>query len=337
MPKLPSWRRPGPLIALFGILLLVLYLSAGSTEWMTFARLWNALLSGPDALHGSPDQVLFWHLRLPRAVAAILVGASLGSAGAAFQALFRNPLADPYVIGVSSGAAVGGALATVFGLATALGGLALVAFAFASAIATLVLVFALARAGATLNVSSLLLAGVTVGACLWAVITLILVLAGQDAVQVLSWLLGDLRATNWLHVATISVVFIGSFFVLLSTARSLDVFALGEESATTLGVDAERLKRKVLISGACMTSAAVSIVGIVGFVGLFVPHIVRTIAGSRVSRVMPLSALAGACALLLADLAAQRVVPDREINVGVVTALVGAPFLFIALRKRNSS
>jgi iron complex transport system permease protein len=297
----------------------------------SFPSMFGALFDGPGQ---EPSQVVLWQLRMPRFVAAALVGGGLGVVGAAFQALFRNPLADPYILGVSSGAAVGGAIASLLPLAYAFGGLSSFLAAFCTAAIGMLAVIAMARRVAgRVQLASLLLSGVAVGSFLWAAVTLVLVLAGQDSNRVLFWLLGSFSGMGWGKVAVLALVTVGGCLQLLRSSRQLTVFATGEETAMRLGIDTERLKRSALFVGTAVTAVAVSAVGIIGFVGLFVPHIARRLFGPDLRVSIPASFLIGAGGMAAADLVAQRVLGGQEINVGVVTALVGAPFLVTVLRK----
>jgi iron complex transport system permease protein len=324
-----SLKRPW--LWLFGLLAVVGVLHMIGAGAFGLGDMARALFSGPG---GSPSQVVLWELRLPRFVAALLVGGGLGVVGACFQALFRNPLADPYILGVSSGAAVGGALASLLPAALLLGGLITFLAAFATAVTGMVAVIAMARKVAgRVQLASLLLAGVAVGSFLWAAVTLVLVLAGQDSSRILFWLLGSFSAMAWSKVVILAIVTLGFGLVLFRNARTLTVFATGEEVAMRLGIGTEGLKRSTLIGGTAIAAAAVSAVGIIGFVGLFVPHIARRLFGPDLRRSMPASFLIGAGGMAAADLIAQRALGGQEINVGVVTALVGAPFLVSVLRK----
>lgn len=329
MPRTPSSRRKW--LWLVGLLLCVGVVHMIGAGAFSLPDMATALFAGPG---DDPSQVVLWNLRLPRFVAAALVGGGLGVVGAAFQALFRNPLADPYILGVSSGAAVGGAIASLLPAAYAFGGLTTFAAAFTTATIGLLFVVAMARRVAgRVQLASLLLAGVAVGSFLWAAVTLVLVLAGQDSNRVLFWLLGSFSAMSWEKSGILAVVTLIGCFSLYRSARKLTVFATGEDTALRLGIETEKLKRSTLLVGTAVTAVAVSAVGIIGFVGLFVPHIARRLFGPDLRIAVPASFLIGAGGMAVADLFAQRVLGGQEINVGVVTALVGAPFLVTVLRR----
>lgn len=311
---------------------------------MSPATVVRELLRGPVE-DGGPENTIVWSIRLARACGCALVGAILATVGSAFQALFRNPLAEPYVVGVSSGAAVGGVLAMTLGFGTALAGLVMPLFGFLGGMAALGLVFGLARRRGTVDVTTLLLAGVVVGNLLSALLSLILLAAGNDTNSVLRWLLGSTTPMFWNRVALLAVALGVGFVVLFVQARRLNAFAVGEEAAQRLGVQIGRLKGTVLVAGTAMTAVAVGSVGIIGFLGLVAPHLARRLLGVDWRWSMVGSAMLGSVLLLASDLVAQRGVglvgglltgrpyPELELPVGIVTALLGAPFLLVLLRK----
>lgn len=315
-------------------LAVLLHLSFGSHYVFSPLEVIRLIFSEPVGDEMQRNSVVLWELRLPRALGSILIGASLAVVGACFQALFRNPLADPYVVGVSSGAAVGGVLALLFGLSTGWG-LGSMGFAFLTAMATLGLVILIARAQGALNLATLLIAGVAVGSFLWALITFLLISSGQDAGKVLFWLLGDMRAITFQRITSLSVITLLGFLLLWKNGKALTLFSVDENSAANMGVSTERVKWTVLLIGSAMAASAVSAVGIIGFVGLFVPHITRKIVGAQLTSLIPASAILGATILLIADLLAMRAIPGVEINIGIVTALIGAPFLLVLLRSKR--
>jgi len=276
---------------------------------------------------------IVWELRLPRVVLAALVGASLSVAGVALQGMIGNPLADPYTVGVSSGAAVGAGGALLLGWGTAWGGLALPASAFACALLTMLLVFALARTGGRLSVTSFLLAGVVAGSFLWSVMTLLLSLAGQEQRVILAWLMGRFWDADWTKAALLAPFAVGGTIAFSLCGRGLDAFAFGEDTARSVGVSTERFKTGVFALAALVTAVSVSVSGIIGFVGLVVPHTARALVGPPHRALVPVAALLGAILTVLADLLARVVRPGEELPVGVVTALVGAPVFCVLLRR----
>ncbi|MGH2737313.1 MAG: FecCD family ABC transporter permease, partial [Actinomycetota bacterium] len=276
-----------------------------------------------------------FELRIPRVLLAMVVGAALAASGAVFQALFRNPMADPAIIGVSSGAALGAIAVIILGGGVLAGGLGVPAAAFAGALAVSFLVYRLARIGPAVQVATLLLAGIAVAALISAVISLVMAFAGQEIRSIYFWLLGGLAGRGWGALAT-SAPLVGVGAVLaLTTVRDLNLMALGEERAAQLGVEIERFKRRSLATGALMTAAAVSVAGVIGFVGLMTPHILRLVLGADHRRLVPASILGGAAFMVLADLAARTVRAPEEIPVGAVTALLGGPFFLYLLRRER--
>lgn len=275
---------------------------------------------------------IVWSLRAPRAVLAFLVGGSLGVAGAALQALVRNPLADPFLLGLSGGAGLGAVVA----LATHLSGpWALPLAAFAGALGALALVYRLGLVGgAALDPHILLLGGVAVGAFAAAITTAIVALA--DAAELRNaflWLWGGLSAASWDTVVVLAVYAPLPLAVLFAAARPLDLLALGEESARYLGADVERVKRRVYLAASLLTAAAVAVSGVIGFVGLVVPHIARLAWGHQHRALLPAAFIGGGALLVLADTLARTVVAPRELPVGVVTALIGVPVFALLLRR----
>lgn len=307
---------------------LLLHLAIGSVYFFSPTTIFREIFWREDE---SAAGAILWNLRMPRTIAALFLGANLSIVGATFQALFRNPLADPYVVGVSSGSAVGGVLAVVLGIPIGLG---MVSLAFFTGLTGLMVTVAMARRQGSIVLSTLLISGVAVGSFLWAVISFLLLAAGQDANRVLFWLLGSLSGMDWTRAQMLFWVTLLGGFGVWTQSRALTVFSLGEETAKTLGVPTEFLKRNVLFLGSALTATAVSCVGIVGFVGLFIPHIARRIVGADLKGLIPACALLGSTLTLMADLLAQRIIPGSEINLGIITALIGAPFLFFVLKKQ---
>ncbi|MBI2058497.1 MAG: iron ABC transporter permease [Nitrospirae bacterium] len=282
----------------------------------------------PDPAGNSARDLIIRQLRLPRVVMAIIVGASLASVGASLQSLLRNPLADPYLLGVSSGAALGAVIGIEIGVGASTG------FAFAGALAATVLVFVLATRHHRLDPQTLLLAGVVLNSILGAAMTLVMIFLQPHQIQsVVYWLLGNIRPAGWAPLAFLSLGLIVGFGLLFSQARALDLLAQGEESARQLGVRTERCKVIVLFASALLTTLAVSFNGLIGFVGLIVPHAARFLFGPDNRLLVPASALLGAGVLVCADTLARTVLSPTELPVGALTALAGGPFFLLLLRK----
>ncbi|MFI6372136.1 FecCD family ABC transporter permease [Streptomyces sp. NPDC050546] len=285
---------------------------------------------------GELDRVaesVLWNVRFPRIVLALLVGASLGCAGALMQGVFGNPLAEPGVIGVSSGAAVGAVGAIALGV-NVLGTWTVSVFAFVSGLVTVLLVYAMSRSGGRTEVVTLILTGIAVNAFAGALIGLFLFFADTAAVnQIAFWQLGSLSQATWPKVLAVLPCAVLGLAVAPLYSRRLDLLALGERPARHLGVEVERLRIVLVLVIALLTAAAVSVSGIIGFVGLVVPHLLRMLAGPGHRFLIPGSALLGALVLLAADLTARTVAAPAELPLGVLTALLGSPFFFWLLRR----
>jgi iron complex transport system permease protein len=275
-------------------------------------------------------------LRLPRVLLAVLAGAGLAAAGAAFQALTRNPLADPAVLGVASGAALGAVLGQMAGLeGSLLATFGLSAVAFAGALAAAAVVYLIASVGGRLPIQTLLLAGVITGLFFSAAITLVISLVDFARLGgILHWLMGSLGALGYRPVAVMAAGCALGIGAIYSQARALNLLALGEESALQLGVEAERVKRVIFVAASLLTGVVVAHTGPIGFVGLIVPHAVRLAVGSDNRVLIPATTAAGASFLVLADTLARIVARPAELPVGVVTAFCGAPFFIYLLRTR---
>ncbi len=293
-------------------------------------EVWGALRGrGDDATR---DIVL--RFRLPRTLLAWLVGGGLALAGATFQALLRNPLAEPYILGISGGAAVGAVLALALGLTT-MGSGALPVAAFLGALLAILLVFQVARsADRSLDVRVLLLAGVVVGAFFAAVIALILSLSDAATIRsAVLWMMGSVAGADMRDVIVAAAYTLPAAAVLMGLGRALNLLSVGEETALYLGTDVERVKRVAFVVASLITAAGVAVAGVIGFVGLIVPHGLRLVVGSDHRALLPLSFLTGAAFLTLADIVARTLLPPTEIPIGVVTAFVGVPVFLVLLRR----
>jgi iron complex transport system permease protein len=279
---------------------------------------------------------VIWQLRLPRIILGSLVGAALGLAGATFQGLLRNPLADPYILGVSSGASLGAAIAIAFGVQLSFAGLhALPLFAFLGALIATLIVFMLGMQKGRLPLATLLLAGVALSSFLSSLISLIVLFSGQRMGPIMFWLMGGLDRANWSSVAQILPYLLLGAGLLMWHARNLNAFAFGEDTAGHLGVNVEAVKRILFVAASLLTASAVAVSGVIGFVGLITPHVVRLLRGPNHRSLLPLTMMLGAIFLVAADTIARTVVAPQELPVGVVTALCGAPFFLHILRKQK--
>jgi iron complex transport system permease protein len=336
---LPSWRRRVWSIAGLALLLLLAVIgatAAGSADILPseFGRVWLDRLAGAGS--ASAVTTIIMDIRLPRALLAALVGAALAVAGAAYQGLFRNPLADPYLIGVAQGGALGATAGFLIpGLALAAGIWSVPLLAFAGGLGAVVVVYLVARTGKSVPVTTLILAGVALGAFLAAITSYLMVRSGDQLHGILAWLLGRLSTGSWEQVAVVAPYSLAGMAVVWLYARPLNVMQLDDEQARQLGVEVERVKLILLGAATLATAAAVAFCGIIGFVGIIVPHFVRLVWGPDHRFLIPLSALCGAIFLVLADTLARTVLAPVEVPVGVVTALAGAPFFLWLLRRQK--
>jgi len=285
-------------------------------------------------------RAVFFDVRLPRVLAAALLGGALTVAGVVFQALLRNPLADPYVLGVSGGASIGGVLAMLFGFggaASLLGELAVPAFAFLGALGALFLIEWVATVGGKLTVYTILLTGAIFNAFASALIYFIQTIASLEQLHaIVFYLMGSVPMLDYRGVGLLAVTSVLATLALLSMARDYNALTIGEEGAAQLGVDVERIKRRTFILGSLLTGMAVSVAGMIGFVGLVVPHLLRLLLGPDHRLLLPAAFFGGGAFLVLADLVARVAVAPGELPVGVVTALVGGPFFLYLLRRKGS-
>jgi iron complex transport system permease protein len=280
---------------------------------------------------------VLWDIRLPRVALGVVVGASLAAAGALMQGSFANPLAEPGVVGVSSGAALGAVVQIAIGLTLA-GTWSLAAFAFLGGLATVGLVYVSARSEGRTEVITLVLSGVAINAFAGALIGLLTYVSSDAQLRSITfWSLGSLAQATWSKVGVVAPLALTGLVCAMTQARRLDLLALGERSARNLGVDVERLRIVTLAVVALLTAASVAVSGVILFVGLVVPHVVRMITGPGHRLLLPASALAGATVLVVADVVARTLVAPAELPLGVLTALIGSPFFFFLLRRTRAS
>lgn len=323
--------------ALVGITVLSIGVGAVSLTPETVVRVLRA------GSHASPpgDSIahsIVWHLRLPRALLAVLIGGGLGAAGAAFQGLFRNPLADPYTVGASSGAALGATLAIAFRWSEGGAGFGPVPLAaFVGSLGAVAAVYAIAQVGGRTPVIALLLAGAAMSTMLGAMVSLVAMLNDRALHEVFSWLLGGLGGRSWPHLQASGPYLIAGPIAFLFLARPLDALACGEVTAVTLGLPLTRTRGLIVGLASLVTAAAVAVAGTIGFVGLIAPHLARLIFGATHERVLPASVVIGAMLLVLADDVARTVIAPVELPVGIITALLGGPFFLYILKTRKAS
>lgn len=323
-----DWLISAAIFLLLGAMF-VLSLLAGRV-WLPPGDVWHGLWSPGDNLAST----IVTQLRLPRAVLALEVGAALGLSGAVLQGVTRNPLAEPGLLGVSLGAALGAVIAVYFGFATHYTTAAPL-FGLSGALLASLLTFALGRGGGTIT---LVLAGAAVSALAAAAISLALNLAPNPyaAYEITTWLMGSLADRSWVHVILVTPFILLGSVMLLFTSRALDALALGEAQAQSLGVSLPRLYGLAVFGTAAAIGAATAVTGVIGFIGLVAPHLVRPLVGHQPSRVLLPAALSGALLLLIADVATRLIHVDTEMKLGVLTSLIGTPFFFwlvVRLRK----
>ena len=295
------------------------------------SAVWHGLTGSLD---GTYDMIV-WKIRLPRVMMAALVGASLALAGTAYQGIFRNPLADPYLLGVASGASLGAAVVIAFSVSVPLlAWLGIPVMTFIFGLITVFLVTMLARRGNNIPMVSLILSGAVLGSCFTAATSFIMLIAREQAASVLAWLLGSFALSSWSKLASVLPFMLVAALAIMLSSRALNLLQLGDEQAAQLGLPVERFKVVLISLATLATAAAVSVSGIIGFVGLMVPHAVRLSVGPDHRTLVPLSGLLGALFMVLADLLARTIISPAEIPIGVITALVGGPF-FLYLLKRE--
>ncbi len=338
----PRRARAGALLLGLTIALVVLVVVAGASGAfrVTPAEVLGSVLHRLGLPWGTPPDALgedvLWQIRFPRVALTVLVGGSLGCAGALMQGTFSNPLAEPGIIGVSSGAALGAVVIIVSGLAP-FGTWSITAAAFAGGVATVFLVYAASRQDGRTEVITMVLTGIALNALTGAVLGLLTYFSDDAQLRSITfWTLGSMAQATWPKVAVVAPLAIGGMVLAPLFSRRLDLLALGDRPARHLGVDVEGTRRTVLVLVAVLTASAVAVSGQVLFIGLVVPHLVRMVAGPGHRLLVPASGLAGATILVAADLAARTIAAPAEVPLGVLTALVGSPFFFWQLRRMRS-
>ena len=274
-------------------------------------------------------------IRLPRILLGALVGSALAVAGTTMQAIFRNPMASPYILGISSGAAFGAALAFVLGLNILLGISAVTLLAFLFTLLTTYLVYTIAKGGERTSVETLLLTGIAVGSFFSALVSLLMYISGEKLSTIWFWLMGGLWASDWNKLLFITPMIIFGIVALSLVSRHLNLLLMGEETALNLGLEVETFKKIIIILASLITAAAVSVCGIIGFIGLIIPHMMRILVGPDHRILLPSSCLVGAIFLVWVDTLARTIIAPVELPVGIITALFGAPFFLYLLRRRK--
>lgn len=325
-------RSPYLFSFLFLALALLLSIAIGSV-FISPAEIWRSLTG-----HGAETSfAILWKIRLPRTVLVLLTGAGLGISGASYQGLFRNPLADPYLIGVASGAALGAVIAMSIPWQYSFLGLLIVPLAaFITAFLTVAVVYTIARIGHTVPTTNLILAGVAVSSFATSLTSFLMLRSTDDMRRALGWLLGGSIQNGWTSIFAILPFIVVGVGFLLASGHALNLLQFGDDQAQQLGLNVTRTRTTILIAASLVTATAVSFSGIIGFVGLVVPHLMRMWVGSDYRRLLSLSLISGATALLIADVISRVVLAPQEIPVGIVTALTGAPFFLWVLRRSKN-
>jgi iron complex transport system permease protein len=334
--------RAGLVTVAFLVAALVIGLAVGAVP-IGVGTILRSILAHVPFLHVHQpavfDRDILWQVRAPRVVLAGLVGGMLAVAGASYQGVFRNPLCDPYLLGVAGGAGLGATLAIVYASAAAAGSTWTVPLAaFVGALAAVIVTYALGRSvGATQMTGALVLAGVTMATFTAAVQTFVQQQHTQQLQNIYSWLLGGFSTATWRDVAICLPYIAISSLVLVLHRRVLDVFSLGDDEAASLGIDVPRARLAIVVAATLGTAAAVSVSGLIAFVGIIVPHTIRLLVSTSYRAVVPLSLIAGAGFLVLADVVARTVLSPAELPIGVVTAFLGAPFFAVVLRTSRAT
>jgi len=290
----------------------------------------GCLLGSVDISSFAPaDKYILYYIRIPRVLMCIVAGASLAICGASYQAVFRNPLADPYILGVSSGASLGASLAIVFGIDRMLLGVPFMAFVFA--VATVFFIIKLSKVGGRMHITTLILAGISFNFLFSAIISIIMFMDREDMHKIYFWTMGSLSGVKYSDIAIVSIFTFAGLFVLLLLSKRMNALLLGDMSAQSIGINVEKTKKSILLTSTLVTAAVVSYCGVIGFIGLVVPHIVRLIIGGDNRKILPFSFLGGMIFMLMADIFARNLVAPNELPIGVITSVIGAPFFLYLL------
>lgn len=340
-------RSPVRFLFLLAVLLLATFflavfigakgpIGSDDSDEMHYSELFDAILDKDSERLPYSTTAIVWAFRIPRVLLAGLVGASLACAGTAMQAVFRNPMADPFIIGVSSGAAIGASSAGLIGLTVVVGSFTKPVLAFACAIVTVFFVYRMGTIRGKVHVETLLLSGVAVAAFLGAIVSFLMYSAGQQFHELLLWLLGSFAEPRWSYVWMMLFPALAGVIIIFLYGRELNALLLGEETAHNLGANPEALKKLMLAVAAFVTAGAVAFTGIIGFVGLIVPHMMRILVGADHRVLVPAATLFGASFLIWADSLARTLLPGEELPVGVITAMCGGPFFLYLLRRSRT-
>lgn len=295
-------------------------------------------LGFPVQIENSIQKVIIWEIRMPRIIMGALAGMALAVAGTIMQAIFRNPMADPYILGLASGASVGASIAIIAGGTIGfLAGYTLPVFAFGGALVTIILVYYISNIRGLVRIDTLLLSGIAVGSFMAAVTSFFTYISGQHLRPIIFWLMGGLSLSegDWDSVFIAAVIIIPTCLLCMTFTRQLNLLLLGEETAQYRGLDTQKVQKLLLVLASLITGVAVAFTGVIGFVGLIIPHLIRLITGPDHRILLPTSSIIGASFLIIADVIAKTIIYPTELPVGIITALCGTPFFLYLLRKQK--
>lgn len=332
--------------AIIILFLIIIIVSSIGSARVPVAQTYKLVLNGIPLIRNLVDisdinpnyRIIIQDVRLPRVFLAVLVGMALSASGVMYQGLFRNPMADPYIIGISSGASLAATLAIIAGFSTGISGVSgVIVAAFAGALAVSFIVFNISRGkGGYISVLTLILSGIAIGSLCSAGTSFLMMIGGENLHRVVFWIMGSLTTSQWIQVKIVGpVIIIGCIGLFLYT-KDLNIITLGEKRAKQLGINVELMKNIIIVITSFVVAAAVSVSGIIGFIGLVVPHMMRIIVGPDNRVLLPVSTLSGGIILLLADTLARTIMSPREIPVGIITALLGSPFFIYLLRRTKN-
>lgn len=327
------------LVVLFLLVLFsIFFASSVGAVPISITTTWKILLSKlgfyANSSFNQYEVLTIWELRLPRVILSLLTGASLAICGALFQSIFRNPICDPYILGISSGASLGAAIAFILGLNVFFFGVTIAALI--SGLLTLFVIITIAQFGNKQSTYSLLLIGIAINFFLSAIITLLIVINQESMQKIIFWTMGSFGTTSWSDILLLISIMIPVIFILYYHSKDLNILQLGSETAKTLGVNTEKITILTLSAASVLIATAVSICGVIGFIGLIVPHIVRILVGNNIRTVFIFSLFVGAIFMLIADTLARIIAIPSELPVGSITAMAGAPyFIYLLIRRKK--
>ena len=328
------------LILLITTIVIFISLSIGAVKVEIsdiFKILKNSILKRDNNFLNIEDNIVYiiWNIRLPRIIVSLLIGGMLSIAGVTYQGILKNPMADPFILGISSGAALGATIGIVSKINFSILGLDFISIAaFVGAVSIIFIVYNIAKINNDVPVTTLLLSGVAMSQFLTAILSILMLIFDRDLNKIILWTMGSLSGKGWESIMNLLPYSILGIIILLFLSRDMDLLLLGDESAKNLGVESDKVKKIALVTASVITAAAVSVSGIIGFVGLIVPHIVRIFMGPKHIKLLPISFIVGGLLMVVCDTIARSIIP-QEIPVGIITAILGGPFFIYLLKKRK--